>query len=80
MNAEKIELNADEISATKLKVGDLQAENAEFTKMLSGTSAIGSAVITRLSVSSFTMGRKAQTHKKVIAADGSEWMALGYKP
>lgn len=90
LNANTIQLNAEELVEVNaalttingdLKVlGTIQAQNAEFTEMLTGQTAIGSAVITNLSVSSFTMGRKPQTHKKVIAADGSEWMALGYKP
>ena len=80
MNAEKIELNADEISATKLDVKNLKAESAEFVEMLSGRTAIGSAVITNLSVASFTMGRRAHTHQKVLDINGNEFMALGYKP
>ena len=89
LNANTIQMNAEEIVEINaaittingdLKViGTLQAENAEFTKMLTGKSAIGNAVITNLSVSSFTMGRKEHVHKKVIDSSGNEFMALGYQ-
>lgn len=79
--AEIVEINAEltTINGDLKVIGTLQAENAEFTKMLTGKTAIGSAVITNLSVSSFTMGRRDHVHKMVLAADGSEFMALGYK-